>query len=42
MLITMYLHHSEENINVDNDVGGIFTIVRKTIILIAMLMVPSS
>ena len=38
----MYLHHSEENINVDNDVGGIFTIVRKTIILIAMLMVPSS
>ena len=29
MLITMYLQHSVEDNNVDNDAEGIFTIVRK-------------
>ena len=41
MLITMYLHHSDEDNNVDNDSEGTFTIVRKTIMFITMLMVPS-
>ena len=41
MLVTIYLHHSEEDTNVDNDVDGTLTILRKTIMLITMLMVPS-
>ena len=41
MLITMPPHHSEEDNNVDNDVNGTFTIMRKTIMLVTMLRVPS-
>ena len=41
IFIRMYLHYSEEDNNVDNGVDGTFTIVRKTIMLITMLMVPS-
>ena len=39
MLITMYLHHSEEDNNVDSDADGIFTVGSNTTML--RMMVPS-